>query len=61
MSGNSVPEFPLRFDYDRSPHAYVTEFPLILDYGRSPHAYVNQRLKIHLEILMMSGRPLETC
>ena len=32
-----------------------------LDYGRSPHAYVNQRLQIQLELLMMSGIPLETC
>jgi len=32
-----------------------------LDYGRSPHRSVNQRLKIHLELLMMSGVPLETC
>ena len=31
-----------------------------LNYGRSPHAYVNQRLKIQLELLMMSGMPLET-
>jgi hypothetical protein len=31
------------------------------DYGRSPHAYVNQRLQIQLELLMMSGVPLETC
>jgi hypothetical protein len=37
------------------------EFPLRLDYGRSPHAYVNQRLQIQLELLMMSGVPLETC
>ena len=37
------------------------QFPLRLDYGRSPHAYVNQRLKILLELLMMSGMPLETC
>ena len=36
-------------------------FPLRLDYGRSPHAYINQRLQIHLELLMMSGLPLETC
>jgi len=35
------------------------EFPLRLDYGRSPHAYVNQRLQIHLKLLMMSGMPLE--
>jgi hypothetical protein len=34
---------------------------LRLDYGRSPHAYVNQRLQIQLELLMMSGMPLETC
>jgi len=31
------------------------------DYGRSPHAYVNQRLQKQLELLMMSGVPLETC
>jgi hypothetical protein len=37
-----------------------TEFPLRLDYGRSPHAYVNQRLQIHLGLLMMSGVTLET-
>jgi hypothetical protein len=29
--------------------------------GRSPHAYVNQRRQIQLELLMMSGVPLETC
>jgi hypothetical protein len=28
---------------------------------RSPYAYVNQRLQIQLELLMMSGMPLETC
>jgi hypothetical protein len=28
--------------------------------GRSPHAYVNQRLQIQLELLIMSGMPLET-
>ena len=38
-----------------------TEFPLRLDYGRSPHANVNQRLQIQLQLLMMSGMPLETC
>ena len=38
-----------------------TQFPLRLDYGRSPHAYVNQRLQIQLQLLMMSGVPLETC
>ena len=32
-----------------------------LDYGRSPHAYVNQRQQIQLELLKMSGVPLETC
>ena len=37
------------------------QFPLRLDYGRSPHAYVSQRLQIQLELLMMSGIPLETC
>ena len=36
------------------------EFPLRLDYGRSSHAYVKQRLQIQLELLMMSGMPLET-
>jgi len=29
--------------------------------GRSPHAYINQRLQIQLDLLMMSGIPLETC
>ena len=38
-----------------------SQVPLRLDYGRSPHAYVNQRLQIQLELLMMSGVPLETC
>jgi hypothetical protein len=38
-----------------------TQFPLRLDYGRSPHAYVSQRLQIQLELLVMSGIPLETC
>jgi hypothetical protein len=38
-----------------------TEFPLRLDCGRSPHAYVNWRLQIQLELLVMSGVPLETC
>jgi hypothetical protein len=37
------------------------QFPLRLDYGLSPHAYVNQRLQIQLELLMMSGMPLEIC
>jgi hypothetical protein len=37
------------------------EWELRLDYGRSQHAYVNQRLQIQLELLMMSGVPLETC
>ena len=40
---------------------YSIKFPLRLDYGQSPHAYVNQRLQIQLELLMMSGIPLETC
>jgi hypothetical protein len=45
---------------------YVTwlrrsQFPLRLDYGRSPQAYVNQRLQIQLELLMISGMPLDTC
>ena len=30
-------------------------------HGRSPHAYVNQWLQIQLELLMLSGMPLETC
>jgi hypothetical protein len=38
-----------------------THFPLRLDHGRSPHAHVNRRLQIQLELLMMSGVPLETC
>jgi hypothetical protein len=29
--------------------------------GRPPHAYVNRRLQIQLELLMISGLPLETC
>jgi hypothetical protein len=37
------------------------KFPLRLDYGRSPHTYVNQTLQIQLELLMMSGVPLEKC
>jgi len=37
------------------------QFPLRLYYRQSPHAYVNQRLQIQLELLMMSGMPLETC
>jgi hypothetical protein len=39
----------------------MSQFPLRLDYGRSLHAYVNQRLQIQLELLTMSGVPLETC
>ena len=35
--------------------------PLRFDYCRSPHAYLNQKLQIQLELLMMSGMPLETC
>jgi hypothetical protein len=41
-------------------HAYK-EFPLRLDYGRSPRVYINQRLQIQLQLLMMSGMPLEIC
>ena len=33
---------------------------LSLGNGRSPHVYINQRLKYSLELLMMSGVPLET-
>jgi len=40
---------------------YFGQFPVRLDYGPSPHAYVNQRLQIQLQLLMMSGMPLETC
>jgi hypothetical protein len=47
--------------YTRMWRPAVVNFPLRLDYGRSPHAYVNQRLQIQLELLMMSGVPLETC
>jgi hypothetical protein len=36
-----------------------SQFPIRLDYGRSPHTYVNQRLQIQLELLMISGMPLE--
>ena len=43
------------------PAVVNSEFSLRLDNGRSPHAYVNQRLQIQLELLMMSGVPLETC
>jgi hypothetical protein len=39
----------------------VVKFPLRLDYDRSPHTYVNQNLQIQLDLLMMSGVPLETC
>jgi len=39
----------------------LAKFPLRLDYGRSPHVYVNQKLQKQLELLMMSGIPLETC
>jgi hypothetical protein len=50
---------------DLHPHVVTgrsqISLPLRLDYGRSPHAYVNQRLQIQLELLMMSGVPLETC
>jgi len=42
-------------------HVVKSEWEIRLDYGRSPHAYVNQRLQIQLELLMMSGVPLETC
>jgi len=42
-------------------HTYVVTGRSQVDYGRSPHAYVNQRLQIQLELLMMSGVPLETC
>jgi hypothetical protein len=38
-----------------------TAFAPSLDKGRSPHGYINQRLKYSLELLMISGMPLETC
>jgi hypothetical protein len=41
--------------------AVVLTFNYRLDYGQSPQAYVNQKLQIQLELLMMSGMPLETC
>jgi hypothetical protein len=47
--------------HQNQPWQKKSEFPLRLDYGRLPHAYVNQRLQIQLELLMMSGIPLETC
>jgi len=42
---------------------YEWEWPVPTQtyYVLSPHAYVNQRLQIQLELLMMSGIPLETC
>jgi hypothetical protein len=40
---------------------WVSQFLLRLDYSWSPHAYVNQRLQIQLELLTVSGVPLETC
>jgi hypothetical protein len=43
------------------PELSGNQFPLRIDYCRSPYAYVNQRLQIQLELLMMSGLPLETC
>ena len=42
-------------------HVVTGRSQLRLDCGRSPHAYVNQRQQIQLELLMMSGIPLETC
>jgi hypothetical protein len=39
----------------------TSQFPFRLYYSRSPNVYVNQRLQIHLELLMMSGVTLETC
>jgi len=41
-------------------HTHVV-IPLRLDYSRSPHAFLNQRMQIYLELLIMSGIPLETC
>jgi hypothetical protein len=38
-----------------------SQFCVGTDYVRSPHTYVNQRLQIQLELLMMSGVPLERC
>jgi hypothetical protein len=42
-------------------HVVTGRSQVRLDYGQSPHVYVNQRLKIQLELLKMSGMPLETC
>jgi len=33
------------------------QFPPSLDNAQSPHGYINQRL----QMMMMSGMPLETC
>jgi len=42
-------------------HVVTGRSQVRLDYSWSPHAYVNQGLQIQLELLMMSGVPLETC
>jgi hypothetical protein len=42
-------------------HVVTGRSQVWLDYGRLPHAYVNQRLQIQLQLLMLSGMPLETC
>jgi hypothetical protein len=49
--------------------SYIRNTLLILKYGLCKIyteyftllQYINQRLQIHLELLMMSGVPLETC
>jgi len=42
-------------------HVVTGRCQVRFDNGRSLHVYVNQRLQIQLELLMMSGMPLETC
>jgi hypothetical protein len=44
------------------PAAYRSSSGAITVFAASGlHMYVNQRLQIQLELLMMSGVPLETC
>jgi hypothetical protein len=52
---------PLVYIHMWWPAVVKSEFPLRLDNGRSSHLYVNQRLQYSLDLLMMSGMPLEKC
>jgi hypothetical protein len=61
ISGNCSICFGWYFHPSSGAHSTVSTASGICHTGRSPHAYVNQRLKIQLELLMMSGVPLETC